>query len=176
MNKIEHISLKTLKEQIHKDYYELIKILSRHIREYSEYIKHKQHIANSLVVANLCEELVSNVQNYINNRINTYLPYLDELTEKEATGHNCSNCSGRCDAQHSIKLLDFTASLNEIKSTFQHLKVSVLKEYKEYNRDLKILIDEIMLLDALLNELFHIEEDRLLPGIKSAQMNIHARS
>lgn len=176
MNKIEHISLRTLKEQINRDYYELIKILSRHIKEYAEYIKRKQHVANSQVIANLCEELVCNVQNFINNRINTYLPYLDELTEKEATGHDCSNCSGRCDVQHSIKLLDFTASLNEIKNTFQQLKVSALKEYKEYNRDLKILIDEIMLLDASLNELFHIEEERLLPGIKSAQKNIHARS
>jgi len=176
MDKIVYDSLRTLKERINKDYYELINILSRHIREYSEYIKRKQHEANSYVIANLCEELTSHVQDYINSRVNTYLPYIDELTEKELSGHNCNNCSEICNVQHSVKLLDFRTSLSKVKSTFQQLKVNVLKEYKEYSRDLKILIDEIMLLDALLNELFHIEEEHLLPGIMNAQTNIHARN
>jgi len=176
IGKMEHMSLHALKEGINKDYYELIKLISKHIKEYSEYIKLKQHEPYSQTIAKQCEALADMAHTYVTNRINTYLPYLDELTDKEATGHDCATCSGRCDAQHSIKLLEFTASLNEIKKTFRQLKTSVLQEYKEHSRALKILIDEIILLDDIINELFCIEEEQLLPGIKSAQNNIHARS
>ncbi|MBS1687716.1 MAG: hypothetical protein JSS96_03265 [Bacteroidetes bacterium] len=170
------MSLQALKERINKDYYELVKLISRHIREYTEYIKLKQHEAYGQTIAKQCEALASIAHNYVTDRINIYLPYLEELTDKEATGHDCATCSGRCDAQHSLKLLEFTASLNEIKQTFRQLKSAVLQEYKDHGRALKILIDEVTLLDDVINELFHVEETHLLPRIKSAQNNIHARS
>lgn len=122
--------------------------------------------------------LTGEVRRFLVQRIEVFLPYLHELTEKSATGHDCANCSGKCDMQHTLKLMEFTDSLRKMQNISSDItrEFMALNSCKEGSDDaLAWLINEVQLMGNLLDELLE-KEDTLIPNIQYAQKNINAHS
>ena len=170
---------KTLAElagKLRTDYYDLVGILVGHVDDHCNYLASKQISKDSAVYRALCGELITDIKKCLAYRVDELIPYLNELAKKEETGHNCSSCTGRCDMQHSARLLEYMASLEETKATFHKIRAVVSEEYATGDSELNILRNEMVNLDNALNELFLIEELSLLPKMKAAQKNINVVS
>eukprot|EP01012_Entosiphon_sulcatum_P032011 TRINITY_DN40748_c0_g1_i1.p1 TRINITY_DN40748_c0_g1~~TRINITY_DN40748_c0_g1_i1.p1 ORF type:complete len:179 (+),score=21.79 TRINITY_DN40748_c0_g1_i1:73-537(+) len=112
---------------------------------------------------------------FIETRQTVFLPYIDELFNKSATGHNCSTCSGRCEVQHGIKLLELNTTLEQLRSIAADLKTTLPSlANTAYKGELKILHNEVELLHNVINELLYLESEVLIPKIKEAQNSINA--
>lgn len=115
------------------------------------------------------------LNNFIETRRVVFLPYVDELYNKHATGHNCSTCSGRCEVQHGMKLLELNSSLDNLRTISAELKTSLPQlNNTAYKGELKVLHNEIELLHNIINELLYLESEVLIPKIKEAQNSINA--
>ena len=171
----QDVSLQELITKINREYYEFICQLATRTSEHSSYLKLMLLEESQYAYISFGDQLIDAVNKYLSHRKNILLPYIQELSGKAATGHNCSTCSGRCEVQHGAKLIDFVVSLQDAKSVIQQLQVSMAKHPSEDN-ELRILTSEIALLGNLLKELFVIEEDILLAKMKNAQKSINATS
>ena len=166
--------LSELANELHGNYYEALSAINNNIYERCESLKIKRLSQDSMLFVSLCYHLADDVQDYLTYRQNTLYSYLLELANKERTEHNCHNCSGRCDIEHTAQLLHFTASLEEIKKTLYVIKTTILKEDRSTDVELKTLHNLVAKLEDNLNELLQIEEQYLLPEIRRAQNKIHA--
>lgn len=112
---------------------------------------------------------------FIETRKAVFLPYIDELYFKRTTGHNCSTCSGRCEVQHGMKLMELNSSVDQLRTIAAGLKTSLPQlTTTAYKGELKILHNEIELLHNIINELLYLESEVLIPKIKEAQNSINA--
>ncbi len=112
---------------------------------------------------------------FVETRKAVFLPYIDELYNKSATGHNCATCSGRCEVQHGIKILELNSSVEQLRNVAAGLKTSLPSlNNTAFKGELKILHNEIELLHNIINELLYLESEVLIPKIKEAQNSIHA--
>ncbi|MBS1773175.1 MAG: hypothetical protein JST82_09950 [Bacteroidetes bacterium] len=96
------------------------------------------------------------LKDFIQLRKDIIVPYVYELHGKAATGHDCSNCSGKCEVQHKLKTVEFTGSINNMKQGESYPAAS----------DMAVII----------NELLFVEEQILLPKIIEAQKEINVYS
>ena len=149
-----NISLEDLSANLRKDYYQIIEILCKCINQQCENLKSENLSEDSRIYVTLSKSHIPEVLKYIDHRWQIFSPYVTELIEKDVADHDCSCCSGKCDLQHSAKLLDLTLSIEEIK----------------------MLQNKISLLENLLNEAIYIEQTFLLPKVKNMQKMINAKS
>lgn len=167
-------SLRELMEDIHTGYYKTISALCNNILALSIEIK-GFGLPYDNGYAALSERIVAETANYIDLRTTVFLPYINMLAQKDADGHNCSACSGRCELQHSENLIDFSMQLQQFKDKINDLVKASSKIYKrDEHYSLKPLHNKITLLYNIITELLYIEEDALLPKIAGAQRNIYA--
>lgn len=140
----------------------------------------KQFESKALFVkhVNYSGYLSGEIKSFVQQRISVFVPYLLELSEKSTTGHDCANCSGRCDMQHALKLMEFTNTLRQMQSTSSYIQTefAALDTNKESDDDaLTWLRKELRIVSNLLDELLRREE-MLIPDIQYAQKNINAHS
>ena len=60
-----------------------------------------------------------------------YAPYFYELHQKEDASHDCSNCTGNCQAGHNIKLAEIKESIARIKDLPNRLQMMSLPLHSE---------------------------------------------
>lgn len=159
---------------INEEYYDKIIDISDNTREYLNHISGLFDVTlYQLHYADAEKEL----KQFVQLRKDVYVPYVFELFDKSANGHNCSQCSGRCDVQHSLKNYEFNSSLQHIKQVASHIKTGLpMLANAPFDGKLKVLHNEVNLLYNMLIDLWSIERNILLPKIEEAQKKINARS
>lgn len=126
----------------------------------------------------LCIKLIEEIETCITYRKERLIPYIQKLAEKDATGHDCGNCTGgACKLQHSNELMELEDSHRKIRETLYRLQMAVLPLYSEtiYPDAYRILRNQMALLESSLTELFFFEGTYLVPKIIEAQKNINVR-
>ncbi|MDR3679963.1 MAG: hypothetical protein P4L41_08350 [Flavipsychrobacter sp.] len=164
-----------LTDRLNDDYYNPIEVLARHVHLYCDHLRTLLPAA-SLPYIMLCDEFTVACRKYINYRREVFMPYLSELTEKDLSGHDCQNCSGSCDVQHNMKLVEFTVSIKDIDKTLEKTLKMQLHKDAEHVKEFKLLHYKIVFLESIMEEIMCVEEEVLIPKIKEAQKNIHAVS
>ncbi len=149
-------------EYLRRDYYDVISGFLEQI-DVEEISMQLDDDHRTIVVV-----FVDAVRKYVNHRVNIWLPYIQELAEKQDGGHNCATCSGKCNVQHTAALLDFNISLLSVKDTLYMLK-SVLSLASKYAS-----IHSLIALADVVGQALHLEEEVLQPMVKTAQTHINA--
>lgn len=159
---------------ISESYYDRIIDLSENTREYLNHISGLLDVTLYQVhYAGIENEL----QQFVKLRKEIFIPYIFELFDKSTSGHNCSQCSGRCDVQHGLKTYEFNSSLQHIKQVTSSIKSGLpALVHAPYDGQVKVLHNEVNLLYNMLIDLWNIERNILLPKIEEAQKKINARS
>lgn len=140
-----------------------------------------EHLANRPLFAEYVYHskfLLKEVRTFIDDRRTIHLPYIQELAGKSTSGHDCMHCSGRCDMQHTVKMLELVSSLKKIESTVSYMQSELEAIYKneELKGSLRWLSNAMEgVIDRLLNT-FQYEDVTVIPRIKAAQKNINAHS
>lgn len=129
---------------------------------YQPAIEKCEQTVTQLVITDSKEALMS-ISNIIGVRQQSLLSYLQTLAEKSSTGHDCSNCPGRCDMGHAQHLMDIKESHIAINGHISGI-------------DMNELADELQQLTNLVTELVRIEEQVLVPKIWDAQRKINVVS
>jgi hypothetical protein len=166
--------LADLIDKVNEIYYEPIEMLARHINQYCEHLRSNYLLEGHLPYISLCDELVIVAKKLVNHRRGVFIPYLNELAEKDIAGHDCSTCSGRCNVQHGSKLVDFTISIQEVREAIDHLPIDDMNIDSGHNTALKSLHYKATLLESLIKDVLLVEGDMLHSRIKDAQKSIHA--
>lgn len=122
--------------------------------------------------------LIAEIRMYIDDRRSVYLPYVAELSEKSSTGHNCMNCAGRCELQHTASILEMVSSLRKLESTVSYIQseLEAIYAHEQLKGSLRALNAEVQGLIDRLNNTLQYEEMNLVPGVKGAQTSINAHS
>ena len=169
--------LLSLINRIEKEYYEVIEKLCNGAIDNTEKIK-KLEINLDLAsdYLKVCSKLTREISHYITTRRTYFIPYIQELQEKERENHNCSTCSGKCSAQHELKLVELKNSHQGIKETLKELRKMVLPVHSDklYPIAYRVLSSQMVLLENSLNELFFLEETYLIPRVMLAQKKMNA--
>jgi len=174
----KNIALQPFTEQLDVTCYDVVKNLCEMTRKQAEKLNHLESHNQTSQYVLLCSKLTEEVSNFIKYRKEQLIPYIQKLYDKHETGHDCSNCKGGCNLQHSVWLLQIRESHGEIKDTLYRLQMAMLPLYSEtiYPDEYRILRNQMALLENNLTELLFLEENYLLPKITEAQKNINARS
>lgn len=168
--------LPELISKIDSEYYEEVSRLCENTIGYLSHVSEEIEGAADTFKESF-HKIESELQSYIRIRKEVFVPYIHELSEKTATGHNCSQCSGRCDVQHNMKVMEFNTSIQHIKSIIAGMKSELPPiGSSQYQGQLKILHNEVTLLHDKLIELLYLEKEILLPKILEAQISINAHS
>lgn len=155
-------------------YYALLDKLCDNINTCLEISENKLHVTELISHSS---SLATEVRLFVEERKNVYIPYLQELSEKSRTGHDCANCSGNCDMQHTLRLIEFAASLKKVQNTSAYIQQEFDALYNEEMDSIVLWLKNaadlmVILLDALSVQ----EESSLIPAIQYAQKNINAHS
>ena len=170
-----YFSLPELIEVIHTDYFDTLSRLCSAAKVYIEKINSSSLSWDDVAYVKITEEIIRSVIDYINRRRMVFIPYIQELVQKDTAGHNCSTCSGKCSLQHNARLIEFKMQLSQLKEKINPLIKASLQIYKTTNHeDLITLNDEMDLIDYMVHELLLIEEGCLMPKIEEAQKSINA--
>lgn len=159
-------------------YYSSVAELCEKVTRQIDKIKQLEPAESPLQYVLLCEQVLAEARTYISNRQLVYLPYVEKLSEKEATQHNCAQCSGNCKLEHDAHVMELNATNDLIRKTLDRLKMTTLPLYSEtiYPDEFRILRTQMTLLDNHLSELVFLESNYLIPKIRVAQKNINALS
>jgi hypothetical protein len=179
LDKYSDLRLKDIAEQLHIDYYKVLSAIASKAGALMAELKTADinHILAHYTAH--CEKVLQLVSICIADRQEHMMPYLDELQEKDATGHNCANCSGNCDMGHKAQLIALQDSHRQLCNMLQEMNHAALPLYStSHNYPLlyKLLRCEMQLLDTVVRELMFVEEASLLPGIIQSQKRINVYS
>ena len=171
--------LKLLIERLSKSYYEVVLDLCLKAKKHASRLKELEVQQATSQYVTLCFNLIEEVQEFIKVRIETLIPYVASLSEKIEEGHDCKNCSGTgsCSVQHELHLSELRQSLVQLKDIMNRIQMLALPLYSEtiYPDVYRLLRNHIALIENALNELYSVEETKLIPKIIETQKNINAR-
>lgn len=176
--KYTHLPLHQLAEQLDIDYYNVLAALCKVALEKLQALQGLD--VNNVVAeySGICDRLLKQLKLSMNDRQNALIPYLKSLHEKESTNHNCANCTGTCDMQHSAHLIALKDSHQQISNLLYALQAVQLPSMQNapYHNLFQSLSNEMKLVDTILCELLSIESANLLPSIITSQKNINVVS
>jgi hypothetical protein len=179
LNQYKNIALLPFIEKMEQECYDIINGLCLTAKKQAAKLNELEVRQSTSQYVSLCTKLIEEIENYIKYRKEILLPYIHTLSEKDATGHNCSNCTGSaCKIQHNGQLIELEGSHHQIKDTLYRLQMAVLPLYSEtiYPDAYRILRNQMALLENRLTEMLFFESTYLAPKIVEAQKNINARS
>ncbi len=171
-------NLLQLSEVLNKVYYiELVDLCNNAKKSAAELNELEDHQTTSQYIL-LCNKIINQVTEMMHIRNDVFIPYYKELHEKNSTNHNCANCSGKCDMQHSMRLVELKESHVAGNDILHQLQMVALPLYSEtiYPNAYRILRNQMVLIENTLTELFMVEETYLIPLIVEAQKKIYAVS
>ena len=173
-----HEALERLMSYLEKEYYTRIEAHCSTAAGYiSELLGTDTHQTTSLYTS-LSEKLIGQVGQYIRLRRHALMPYIQELLEKEESGHDCRSCSSSCTIRHTAQISGIREAHAKMRETLGGLR-SVASPMLEGLAEGSVrhnLNAEMTKLDTVLTALFHGEESLLIPKILEAQGAIHAHS
>ena len=171
--------LKSFVEKLKIDHYHVVDTLCEAAKKQVLKLNELENHTSSSQYITLCIKLIEEIRNYIQQKNENLIPYLQELLEKDAENHDCSTCAGTgsCNMKHEIQLIDLMNSHKNIKTILYRLQMVVLPLYSEtiFPDAYRVLRNQMALLENGLTELFFLEQTFLVPKIKEAQKNINAR-
>ena len=164
--------------KLDKEYYDILEALAKQAGEYSYKLREKDQQREAEIYTGLSGKLAEEVKHYVRMRKGRVLPYVLTLTEKDATGHDCTNCSGGCNVKHSAQLLEIEESHQHLRELLYRLNKVAPPIYTNtpFAELYQTLRNEMLIIDTTLTELFFLEESVLIPKIIEAQKKINARS
>ena len=169
-------TLQSFVEWLDTSHYDPIDTMCGTAKEQAEKLQQEMQQTASQYVT-LCKQLIGEIQHYISIKKEQLVPYVHSLSEKDAAGHDCRNCTGTgsCSLKHDMQLIEINQSHQKIKDIIYRLQMVSLPLYSETIRiDLyKILQNQMALLENKLAALVLLEETYLVPKITKAQMNIN---
>jgi hypothetical protein len=159
--------LQSLTVKIDSEYYEVIEQLNARI---------VKALTGADIVAgtyfDLCNELSLAIGSVVDERRSVLVPYLIQLQEKKADGHNCSTCSGGCKVQHGVYIATLINSHTQIRNMMD--RISRLRDlHSAPGQSDTVILYESVLMNMIL-DLFDMEEKELIPEIIKAQKAINA--
>lgn len=159
--------LQNMAARIDSEYYELIEQINSRI---ANALSDAENLTG--VYFDLCRDLSAAVKSSMEDRRLVLVPYLAQLQEKEAGGHNCSTCSGVCKVQHSVHIANVTGSHVHIRDILD--RIAGLQDFNEPTEkgDTVILYESVI--TNMILDLFELEEKQLIPEIVKAQKAINA--
>jgi gas vesicle protein len=125
-----------------------------------------------------CQKIIGEIKTHIAERKQKFIPYIQTLTEKVATNHNCSACTGNCKLNHDMQLFELKGSHMAVRSLLNRLQMVSLPLYSEtiYPDSYRILRNHMALIENHIAELLLLEEKYLIPKVAAAQKQINAGS
>lgn len=178
LQQYDTLSLQELSEKLNLNYYDIIADMNRHaVQKLAELKAQDIHQCTSQYTQ-LCSVALERITKYLHHRKQELVPYLNELHEKDVTGHNCGTCKGGCDIRHHAYLLELQQSHKDICQILYQLQAAALPLYSELPPQgiYRSLRDEMLLIDTIMKELFHMEEANLIPKMLQSQKKINAGS
>jgi hypothetical protein len=159
--------LQSLTAKIDSEYYEVIEQLNARIGK-------ALTAAGSAVGTyfDLCNELSLAIGSVVDERRSVLVPYLVQLQEKKADGHNCSTCSGVCKVQHSVYIATLINSHAQIRNIIDGIS-SQRDIHDVPGQSDTVTLFEFVITNMIL-DLFDVEEKELIPEIIKAQKAINA--
>jgi hypothetical protein len=174
----DRLSLQELSEKLNLNYYDIITDMSHVAMQKLEELKAKDIHQCTSQYTELCSKALEHIARYLHHRKQELLPYLNELHDKDITGHNCSACTGGCDIRHHAYLAELQQSHKDVCQLLYQLQTAALPLYSELPPPgiYRSLRDEMLLIDTIMKELFHMEEANLIPKMLQSQKKINAGS
>jgi hypothetical protein len=174
----QNIALQIFIDKISQDYYGSLEILCKNAQQQIYKLENLQLKESTSPYTTICSKLIAEVKICMKDWSEKYTPYLQSLSEKVATNHNCTACSGNCKLNHDIQLLELKTAHSGIRSLLNRLQMVSLPLYSEtiYPDSYRILRNQMALIENSLTELFLIEEKYLIPKVIQAQKSINAGS
>ena len=158
------------------DYYDILTALSGDVlNQLSAPVEQVQPLYSDQLYH--CLMLAGELAAFIAERKQLYMPYFIELSEKNATGHDCSTCSGRCDMQHTAKMIELEISLEKLRNTIDYVDGEIANLLNAQAAGDMIRLQSLMRqMTGLAKELIGLETKSLVPKLKEAQMKINAHT
>jgi hypothetical protein len=171
------LSLKELADKLHVDYYDVISAMVQQAADKQAELSRLDIHQVTQNYTDTCGKLLQAISYYLYDRKEMLTPYLHQLYDKDATGHNCAACSGNCEIGHKSHLVTLRESHLKILSLLSELQVVALPLYSNLSYPLiyKTLRDEMLLIEIVLKELLYVEEAFLMTSIIRSQrkINVH---
>lgn len=171
------LSLQELSETLHLNYYDILSAMVTQAKVRLQELKMADMHQTTRQYTDICEKVLACIYQYLHECTQDLLPYLKELHEKDISGHNCSTCQGGCDIRHQSHLMHLEQSHMQLHKLLYELQSAALPLYSHhpFPSIYRNLRDEMLLIDTILRELFHIEEANMMPKILQSQkkINIH---
>ena len=165
-------------EKLDKSDYYAINALCNVTKKHAQRLQELEASDTASSYTTICIGLAEEVQHYITNKQEHFMPYVRSLFEKTADGHDCRNCtgSGSCNMQHDMQLAELKQGHIQLKNILNRLQMASLPLYSDtiYPDVYRILRNNMALLESSLGQLFLLEETSLIPKVAEAQKEIHA--
>lgn len=176
-SKYYHSDLSTNAVSLAKDYYSVIE----HLCEKAELEIMKldmDTIQHDIIhYAQRVNDFIDELRRHIHFYKETFSDYLLSLHEKGATNHNCSQCSGRCEVQHTVVLMEFNTSVKCVEEIRHRIQSDMMLLYNKILKETASNLHyTIIMLNNVVKELSSIEKNILIPKIKEIQKKIHVRA
>ncbi len=169
-------ALLQLTDKLHKEYYNSVSLICESARKQAEKIEKLEVTKGPSQYINNCKDFIQEIEAFIKERTERYVPYIQQLSEKSTTNHDCTNCSGGCKLNHDMQLLELRVSCQAVKSMLNRLQMLSLPLYADtmYPDAYRVLRNQMVLIENSLSELFFLENNYLIPKIVEAQNSINA--
>lgn len=173
-----HQSLLQVAEKLHVDYYSVLNAIVKAAGDKLAELKQIDVQRYTAQYTQACEAVLCCIQQYLHDRKDVLIPYVKELHQKDAGGHNCSSCSGSCDMGHLSHFAALRESHKKLTEMLHDLQMSTIPLYSNigFPAVYVTLRCEMQLLDAIVRELIYMEEAHLMPGIVKSQKKINAHN
>ncbi len=176
-NDFQNISLGDMAAQLHREYYAPLTLFCQHTADHISGIAIYGLPAATVNFLQLSADWILDVNELLTHRREVIIPYIQELTEKEANGHNCVHCSGRCEIQHKTKIIELNLSLAKISDQYASYLDQINKfPYLHEKEAFRFITTTQLFLSEYLVQLIAAERQYLIPGIEAAQKKINAYS
>ncbi len=131
--------------------------------------------SNTEVYTVLCVNFTKHLRQYQEQKIETIVPYIVSLSEKEKSNHNCLNCTHQCQINHTMHVSFLKESHDFAKSHLQRLNnVAVTTDINDESAQLyQSLRIKMFLIESALIESCFLEETFLIPEILRLQKAIN---
>jgi len=125
----------------------------------------------------LCVNFTKQLRQYQEQKLDTIVPYLISLSDKQQNNHDCGNCSHNCQINHGMQVAFLKESHEFAKVQLLRLNnLAVPLETKNVNDELyHALRDKMFLIERYLLESRFLEETILIPQVVSAQQAINVQ-
>lgn len=176
--KYELLSLSDLANELHVDYYQVLRGLVQVARQKLTQLTHLDIHHTTRAYTNVCARALNKVELYISIYEQELLPYAVELHGKDVDGHDCGVCSGKCSIGHQTHLAHLREIHIQLRKQLDELYLVALPLHSchIYPGIYKSLREEMMLIEIIVRELLYLQEANLVPLLMESQKKINVHS